>query len=157
MTVRKNYKSDGTRTVPVKKVIKTLKYKTNTIPYEVRTEIWDDSDYGGDGKLETRQAYTPAGAWIGAPKYARFLCRQQRIKPECASKKHTVCSIGFCEMDQKWYGWSHRAIFGFGIGDHIFEVRYGNDKTLFRKHGKKKIKKLADAKLAARRFARYVS
>ncbi len=27
----------------------------------------------------------------------------------------TVC-IGFNPEEQKWYGWSHRAIFGFGIG-----------------------------------------
>lgn len=27
-----------------------------------------------------------------------------------------VARIGFCESEQKWYGWSHRAIFGFGIG-----------------------------------------
>ena len=27
-----------------------------------------------------------------------------------------VACIGFSEKEQKWYGWSHRAIFGFGIG-----------------------------------------
>ena len=27
----------------------------------------------------------------------------------------TAC-IGFNPIEQKWYGWSHRAIFGFGIG-----------------------------------------
>jgi len=26
-------------------------------------------------------------------------------------------SIGFSKANQKWYGWSHRAIAGFGIGD----------------------------------------
>lgn len=39
--------------------------------------------------------------------------------------KHTmikkVCSIGFNEKEQKWYGWSHRAIFGFGIGSIVEE------------------------------------
>ncbi len=33
------------------------------------------------------------------------------------------CAIGFNEDEQKWYGWSHRAICGFGIG-HI--VKEGN-------------------------------
>jgi len=28
---------------------------------------------------------------------------------------NTAC-IGFNPIEQKWYGWSHRAIFGFGIG-----------------------------------------
>lgn len=28
----------------------------------------------------------------------------------------TTACIGFNPKEQKWYGWSHRAIFGFGIG-----------------------------------------
>lgn len=28
-------------------------------------------------------------------------------------------SIGFSEKEQKWYGWSHRAIYGFGIGSKV--------------------------------------
>lgn len=32
---------------------------------------------------------------------------------------HTVSSTGFSEKDQKWYGWSHRAIAGFGVGDEV--------------------------------------
>lgn len=32
-------------------------------------------------------------------------------------------NIGFSEDEQKWYGWSHRAIYGFGIGS---EVRKGD-------------------------------
>jgi hypothetical protein len=31
--------------------------------------------------------------------------------------KSKTCCIGFNPIEQKWYGWSHRAIFGFGIGD----------------------------------------
>ena len=31
------------------------------------------------------------------------------------NSEHTV-NIGFNPEEQKWYGWSHRAIFGFGIG-----------------------------------------
>lgn len=29
---------------------------------------------------------------------------------------HNVANIGFNPQEQKWYGWSHRAIYGFGIG-----------------------------------------
>ena len=29
------------------------------------------------------------------------------------------CSLGFNEEEQKWYGWSHRAIYGFGIGSTV--------------------------------------
>ena len=27
--------------------------------------------------------------------------------------------IGFAPKDQKWYGWSHRAIYGFKVGDKV--------------------------------------
>jgi len=32
----------------------------------------------------------------------------------------TAC-IGFSPKTQKWYGWSHRAIYGFAIGDSVEE------------------------------------
>lgn len=56
-----------------------------------------------------------------------------------------------------WYGWSHRAIFGFKIGDKIFDKDFGNGQTHFNNHGQKPVKTLDDAKLAAERFAAYVS
>lgn len=31
-------------------------------------------------------------------------------------KKYGVCSIGFNEKKELWYGWSHRAICSFGVG-----------------------------------------
>lgn len=31
----------------------------------------------------------------------------------------SVCSMGFSESQQKWYGWSHRAVAGFGVGDKV--------------------------------------
>ena len=34
-----------------------------------------------------------------------------------------TCSIGFNPVLQKWFGWSHRATFGFGIGS---EVKFGD-------------------------------
>jgi hypothetical protein len=34
-----------------------------------------------------------------------------------------TCNIGFNPIEQKWYGWSHIAIFGFGIGS---ECKQGN-------------------------------
>jgi hypothetical protein len=77
--------------------------------------------------------------------------------PQKTHSTHSACSIGKSTKDGKWYGWSHRAICGFGVGDRIFEAGYGNDETLFRVHGKKPIKTDADAKLAATRFASYVS
>ncbi len=65
-------------------------------------------------------AYTPKGDYIGNTKTADFLCRKRGIKPEVIDG-HQVCSIGFSSREQKWYGWSHRAIFGFSIGDTVKE------------------------------------
>ncbi len=31
----------------------------------------------------------------------------------------TVACIGFCPKEQKWFGWSHRAIYGFEIGSKV--------------------------------------
>lgn len=31
-------------------------------------------------------------------------------------KDHPVANHAWCEAEQKWYGWSHRAMYGFGIG-----------------------------------------
>jgi hypothetical protein len=75
-------------------------------------------------------------------------------------EKHGIVSqgnaIGFSEKEQKWYGWSHRAIHGFGSGDKIFQANYGDDNTLFKDHGKKPIKNKYGEK-AAIAFAKYVS
>ena len=40
-----------------------------------------------------------------------------------ARKDSGVASIGFNPIEQKWYGWSHRALYGFGIGS---ECKKGN-------------------------------
>jgi len=133
-----------------KKVLRVRKYKAG---YEVRTELWDN----GGPATEMRSAYTPSGDYIGNPRVARYLCVKRGIKPEKASPDDNVCSIGFCEKEQRWYGWSHRAICGFGIGDRVFEERYGDEHTLFTQHGEVVIETLDQAREAAVNFARYVA
>lgn len=32
---------------------------------------------------------------------------------------HPNASIAFSEKEGKWYGWSHRAIYGFGVGHTV--------------------------------------
>ena len=65
------------------------------------------------------EAVTLDGLYIGSPENAKYICDERGIKPELASPNNRVCSIGFCEKEQKWFGWSHRAIYGFGIGSTI--------------------------------------
>ncbi len=59
------------------------------------------------------------GTYIGTPDVAHMLCDKRGIMPEKARPGHGVCSIGFSAKDGKWYGWSHRAIYGFEIGSKV--------------------------------------
>ena len=121
--------------------------------YVVKNEKYEDG-------TTFKTAYTPDGHYIGCPKTALFLCKKRGIKPEKIRPKSNVCSIGFCESEKKWYGWSHRAITGFKIGDMLFEEKYQteeNENVKFTKIGKVKIKTLEEAKQAAKNFAKYVS
>lgn len=62
-------------------------------------------------------AYTPSGGYIGDESFAKQL-EEMGIAAETRDGWE-VCSIGFCEREQKWYGWSHRAMCGFGIGSTV--------------------------------------
>lgn len=127
-------------------------------------QVMDDSDYGGDGRLEMVNCYSDHnGQYMGNAKMARSLCIKRGIRQVQLSRNGDLpagncCSVGFNSEEQKWYGWSHRAICGFGVGDMLFAERWmKSDTTPFVKCGKVKIETLSQAKLAARRFARYVS
>ena len=97
-------------------VKKSRKYKK--YGYEIRYEKIGVRD----GKpIIMRGAYTiPEGYYIGRSRFAYRLWKRYGIKPQIIHDEE-VCSIGFSERDQKWYGWSHRAICGFSIGDEIKE------------------------------------
>lgn len=71
-----------------------------------------------DGSVLPAAVSTIDGGYLGDEKYA-ILLEKRGIAPQCINETHTVCSIGFCEDEQKWYGWSHRAMFGFGIGSEV--------------------------------------
>lgn len=101
----------------IKKVISVRRFK---VGYEIRTELIDGKEFGCED-FEMKSAYTLTGDYIGNSGEAYFLCKTKGIKPEKISPEHNVCSIGFSEKEQKWYGWSHRAIYGFGIGDVVKE------------------------------------
>ena len=64
-------------------------------------------------------AYTLDGLYIGDENMALFLCVKKGIKPELTEENNDVCCIGYSEHDNKWYGWSHRAIYGYGIGSKV--------------------------------------
>jgi hypothetical protein len=100
----------------IKRTLSTRRYKAG---YEIRTE--EVQLYDGDSVSIRKYAYTPDGMSIGESKRAHFLCTKLGIAPESIDETTNICSIGFCEKEQKWFGWSHRAIHGFGIGDVVKE------------------------------------
>ena len=124
--------------------------------YEVRKEMVTYSEH--EDPMEMRSAYSPEGGYIGDIKFANMLINKYGITTfkEHESESRVVC-YGYSPANKKWYGWSHRAISAFGIGDMIFEESFGDDKTPFIKHGSVEIKTLEQAKEAAYAFARYVS
>jgi len=88
--------------------------------YEVRTEICTiESD--PSMPVTMKSAYNKNGDYIGNSKAAYQICQTRGIMPEPMNDKSHICSIGFCENEHKWYGWSHRAMYGFGIGDIVKE------------------------------------
>jgi len=98
----------------IKKILKVHKFEG----YEVRNELMDGSEWNTDDFM-MQSAYTDKGDYTGGPAFAKRLCIKLGIAPEKANPKHSVCSIGYSKKDKKWYGWSHRAIFGFGIGSSV--------------------------------------
>ena len=99
-----------------KEILSIKKYNN----YEIRKEkIFLDFENYPDQYFIYNNAYTPNGDLIGNPKLAKFICDKMGIKPEKIDPSYDRCSIGFSEKEKKWYGWSHRAIYGFKIGDVI--------------------------------------
>jgi len=147
-------------------IIKKFVSEKNRGEYIEKTEIWkiegDDSETG----TEMHSAYsTVDDSYIGMAKFAEMLVKKKGLsKIQVADDGHQVASIAFSEENQKWSGWSHRAICSFGIGDMLFEEKFGSeleeeviDKMPFIERGSVKIKELDQAKKAASNFARHVS
>lgn len=124
--------------------------------YDVWEEKWR---YGPpDDIIEQTMSNVPRskeGHYMGSIGIAQQL-EEREIYPELIDDEHSVCSIGWCEKDQKYYGWSHRAIFGFGIGDKIFEEDFGDGKTPFDQHGAVTIETKEQARQSACNFAEHV-
>ena len=101
--------------------MKVLQVRRYAAGYEVRKELISGKEAGGGKDFIMKSAYNQNGDYIGNSLEAYQLCKKREIRPEKADPSHRVCSIGFCAREQRWYGWSHRAIYGFGIGDKVKE------------------------------------
>ena len=85
--------------------------------FECRKEL---NSCGGDNPIEMYSFYNNKGKYIGNIDKFKQLVIDKGIEPE-AMDNNKVCSIGRSTKDGKWYGWSHRAIYGFQIGDKVKE------------------------------------
>ena len=86
--------------------------------YEIRVEenkINDD-----ETPVIMYSIYAEDGGYVGSVENAVKYFKKG-ILPEKSLPTHDVCSIGKSLIDGKWYGWSHRAMYGFKIGDKVKE------------------------------------
>jgi len=98
----------------VKKVLDTVLFKTCLVRKEI--VAIDDNDPG----TEWKAAYSLIdGSYIGDCDNANYFEKKGIIPQAIPGSGNRVSSIGFCKEEQKWYGWSHRAIYGFGIGSKV--------------------------------------
>ena len=87
--------------------------------YFVVKALVDGLQYGCEDFF-SESAYDPGCIYIGNKKDALHLTKKRGIKHfEKREDGNCVVSIGFNPDEQKWYGWSHRAICGFGIGSEV--------------------------------------
>jgi len=98
-------------------IINVLSEKKDDLGFLVRTEQW-----GQEGKADTVEiicAYTPEGIAIGPYSMAVFLYKQLKLIPELAEETHKMCSIGWSEESQTWFGWSPLVCGGFRVGSKV--------------------------------------
>ena len=99
----------------VRKITGRLPYS----PYE--DKAWTQEEIN---KLPEHVYYVSGvdGGYIGDDFMYNFLVNKKKlILIQKTKKEHNTCSIGYSPRENKWYGWSHRAIHGFTIGDEVEE------------------------------------
>ena len=97
----------------IKRVISKTEYPR--LGYKHIVEMVRENEDEEWCKLDS--AYDMKDNYLGSIRDARRRLLRNGIIPEY----HKHASIGFCKMDQHWYGWSHRGMYGFGIGDTVNE------------------------------------
>ena len=59
-------------------------------------------------------------SYIGTRDFLNFLESKTIMYPMAVGNGRVACIV-FAPAQNKWYGWSHRAMYGFGIGDEVHE------------------------------------
>lgn len=71
---------------------------------------------GNEQEFEMEYALNENGDYIGSVEDAKYICEEKGIRPITTEENSKTCSIGKSVIDGKWYGWSHRAMYGFEPG-----------------------------------------
>lgn len=123
-----------------KKKVKDFNPKTNRMKKFKRTDYHKTTIPPEERTFKNKPDNVRFQDWLG-------------IKGQKTSPHHSVNSFGKSEYDGKWYGWSHRAVTGFKVGDTVNPDTCGNIRP-----GKKWIIKTEEqAKEQAKAFADVVS
>jgi len=81
-------------------------------PFKIQKSV-----YAGIGTIISAYSILD-GSYVGSLETVKALYKNGII-PQRAKDTNKVASIGFAPKVQKWYGWSHRAMNGFGIGSKV--------------------------------------
>ncbi len=129
----------------------------STKHFDVWEEEWrfEANSKGDIDVMKMKNVRNKTGDYAGEEGVSKSL-EKYGIAPEMIDDDSSVCTIGWSDHEQKYYGWSHRAMFGFGIDDMIYEEDFADD-VPFREHGSVRIRNKSDARNAAVNFARDVS
>ncbi len=73
---------------------------------------------GNDESTPMFSFYNEKGKYIGNIDWFKRLVVERGIVPKTYDDSK-VCSVGKSLIDGKWYGWSHRAIHEFTVGDKV--------------------------------------
>lgn len=99
------------------RITKITSYLPNS-PYN--TKHWTQEEMEKECTKFTYYISNVDGGYIGSDEDYNFLVEQRGlILIQKSNPSHTSCSIGYSPKENKWYGWSHRALYGFGIGDIV--------------------------------------
>lgn len=83
------------------------------------TEIWTDhNEYVGLADLGEREDNIN---FIYKHRLTNLMSIDRALGKPLKKIVYYTALIGFSEKEQKWYGWSHRGFYSFGIGNIIFE------------------------------------
>jgi len=96
-------------------------------------QTMDKVDYEADKEHITkmyivRSRYDPldkGGSYVGDINFGYSLAQMDLHYIQPAEDTLDICQVGYSHVERKWYGWSHRAMFGFGVGSKVKEGDIG--------------------------------